>query len=52
MTYTRDPYDTDRPPCVCGTEPGPVLTTEEFCPAHGAPARPAPDLLSALKDDH
>lgn len=43
MTYARDPYDTDQPPCFCGLEAGPVLTTEEFCPAHGDPDKPAPE---------
>lgn len=37
MTYARDPYDTDHPPCRCAT------TTQEFCPEHGDPAKPAPD---------
>ena len=41
MPYVRDPYDTDEPPCVCGNQaPGPVLTTEEFCPACGDPGKP------------
>jgi hypothetical protein len=39
MTYARDPYDTDEPPCVCGLS-GPMRTTEEFCPAHGDPDKP------------
>ena len=42
MTYVRDPYDTDEPPCVCGLT-GPARTTEEFCAAHGDPAKPFPD---------
>ena len=43
MSYARDPYDTDEPPCFCDQEAGPVLTTQEFCPAHGDPAKPAPE---------
>ena len=39
MSYVRDPCDTDEPPCVCGLS-GPARTTEEFCPAHGDPAKP------------
>ena len=35
MPYTSDPYDTPEPPCFCDLDDGPVLTTEEFCPAHG-----------------
>jgi hypothetical protein len=41
MTYIRDPYDTDEPPCMCGDGPG--QTTPEFCPAHGDPSKPAPE---------
>ena len=41
MTYVRDPCDTDEPPCFCGNQaPGPVLTSEEFCPACGDPDKP------------
>lgn len=41
VTYVRDPYDTDEPPCFCGQQAdGPVLTTEEFCPACGDPGKP------------
>jgi hypothetical protein len=44
VTYARDPYDTDQPPCVCGAQaPGPVLTTAEFCPACGESDKPAPE---------
>lgn len=44
MTYARDPYDTDRPPCLCGGQAsGPVLTTAEFCPACGDPDKPVPE---------
>lgn len=43
MTYARDPYDTDQPPCVCPLDGEPVLTTEEYCPAHGDPDKPAPE---------
>jgi hypothetical protein len=43
MAYSRDPYDTDQPPCFCDMEAGPVLTTAEFCPAHGDPDKPAPE---------
>ena len=43
MSYVRDPYDTDEPPCFCGNQAtGPVLTTEEFCPACGDPDKPFP----------
>lgn len=41
MTYARDPYDTVQPPCVCTGSS--TRTTPEFCPAHGDPARPAPE---------
>jgi hypothetical protein len=51
MTYARDPYDTDQPPCVCGHEDGSALTTEEFCPAHGDPAKPAPEPTDLDYDD-
>jgi hypothetical protein len=41
MSYVRDPYDTDEPPCFCGRQAtGPVLTTAEFCPACGDPDKP------------
>ena len=44
MSYVRDPYDTDEPPCFCGQQaPGPVLTTAEFCPACGDPDKPIPE---------
>lgn len=45
MTYVRDPYDTDEPPCFCDLDNprGEVLTTPEFCPAHGDPDKPAPE---------
>jgi hypothetical protein len=44
MTYVRDPYDTDQPPCFCGNqESGFVITTEEFCPACGDSDKPAPE---------
>jgi hypothetical protein len=52
MTYARDPYDTDQPPCVCPLEAGPVLTTEEFCPAHGDPGRPAPEEAQGAAQPH
>jgi len=45
MTYARDPFDTDEPPCFCGWQ-GPadqVCTTREFCPACGDPGKPAPE---------
>jgi len=44
MSYVRDPYDTDEPPCVCGLS-GPARTTEEFCPSHGDPDKPFPDRM-------
>jgi hypothetical protein len=50
VTYARDPYDTDQPPCFCDQEAGPVLTTQEFCPEHGDPDKPAPD--SEVPDWH
>ena len=31
MSYARDPFDTDQPPCYCH------LVGEECCPAHGDP---------------
>ena len=37
MSYLRDPYDTDEPPCFCDSPAGP-----EFCPAHGDPDKPLP----------
>lgn len=44
MTYARDPYDTDQPPCFCaGQDSGLARTTEEFCPACGDPSKPAPE---------
>ena len=42
MSYGRDPYDTDEPPCFCGLA-GPARTTEEFCPSHGDESKPFPD---------
>jgi hypothetical protein len=51
MTYARDPYDTDEPPCFCDLEnTGPVLTTAEFCPAHGDPDKPAPEPPAEIAD--
>lgn len=43
MTYARDPYDTDEPPCFCPVGSPEPSTTQEFCPAHGDPAKPAPE---------
>jgi hypothetical protein len=51
MTYARDPYDTDEPPCFCPLEnTGPVTTTAEFCPAHGDPDKPAPEPPREIAD--
>lgn len=41
MTYARDPYDTDEPPCFCPIGSPAPRTTQELCPAHGDPAKPA-----------
>jgi hypothetical protein len=38
VTYSRDPCDTDQPPCFCLHD-----GDEEFCPAHGDPGKPAPE---------
>ena len=38
MSYVRDPYDTDEPPCVCSNQAiGP-----EFCPSCGDQDKPFP----------
>jgi|SRR5450755_1061716 hypothetical protein len=49
MSYVRDPYDTDEPPCVCGLA-GPARTTEEFCPSHGEPDGPFPFEPAKVRD--
>jgi len=45
MTYVRDPYDTDEPPCFCAPQAtDPLGATAEFCPAHGSDlAKPVPE---------
>jgi hypothetical protein len=43
VTYARDPYDTDEPPCFCPVGSPDPRTTQEYCPAHGDPAKPAPE---------
>jgi hypothetical protein len=52
VTYARDPYDTDQPPCFCDLENvgREVLTTAEFCPAHGDPDKPAPEPPSSIEE--
>jgi hypothetical protein len=40
MTYARDPFDTDEPPCLCGQQAPDAVTTPEFCPACGDPDKP------------
>jgi hypothetical protein len=45
VSYARDPYDTDQPPCRC------VQDGEEFCPAHGDPSKPAPEPPADLPPD-
>ena len=53
MSYVRDPYDTPEPPCFCGQQAtGPVLTTEEFCPACGDPAKPVTEPEGTCPECH
>ena len=43
MSYVRDPYDTDEPPCFCApVDTDPLGATAEFCPMCGDPAKPFP----------
>jgi hypothetical protein len=51
MSYVRDPGDTVEPPCFCDLDGGPVLTTEEFCPAHGDSEKFPPEPEGGLADD-
>ena len=39
MTYARDPYDTDEPPCFCDRLAGPVRTTRGVLPGSRRPGQ-------------